>query len=172
MRRSLITALAACALLQPAGAARAQQASAPAPCATVEHRAFDFWIGTWDVYNAAGVLAGRNVIRTVHGGCALAEEWSGASGVTGGSLNAWDAGAGVWRQSWVDSSGLVLELEGGLEGVAMVMTGHVANGDGSRSLHRITWTPREAGTLRQHWEASADDGQTWSTLFDGTYRRR
>lgn len=170
MRRSLIAALAGLTLLSPAGA-RAQQPQAPAPCATAKHHAFDFWIGTWDVYNATGVLAGRNVIRAVHGGCALEEAWSGAAGVTGGSLNAWDAGTGVWRQSWVDSSGLVLELEGGLEGDDMVMSGHVANSDGSRSLHRIRWTPRADGTVRQHWEASADDGQTWSTLFDGTYRR-
>jgi hypothetical protein len=27
------------------------------------------------------------------------------------------------------------------------------------------------GVIRQHWEQSADDGATWTTVFDGEYRR-
>jgi hypothetical protein len=38
--------------------------------------------------------------------------------------------------------------------------------------HRITWTPLPDGTVRQHWQASRDDGATWDDLFDGRYVRR
>ena len=37
--------------------------------------------------------------------------------------------------------------------------------------HRITWTPRPDGTVRQHWQTSLDGGATWTTAFDGAYRR-
>jgi hypothetical protein len=38
-------------------------------------------------------------------------------------------------------------------------------------LQRITWTPEQDG-VRQHWQSSADDGATWTTVFDGHYRPR
>jgi len=36
---------------------------------------------------------------------------------------------------------------------------------------RITFTPRADGTVRQFWQASRDGGTTWTTSFDGIYRR-
>ncbi|MEX1999309.1 MAG: hypothetical protein WD934_06445 [Gemmatimonadales bacterium] len=38
-----------------------------APCTTPEHRQFEFWIGTWDVF-ANGRQAGTNVIDILYGG--------------------------------------------------------------------------------------------------------
>ena len=38
-------------------------------------------------------------------------------------------------------------------------------------LQRITWTT-EASGVRQHWQSSADDGASWTTVFDGHYRPR
>ena len=37
--------------------------------------------------------------------------------------------------------------------------------------NRITWTPRSATEVRQLWETSRDGGATWTTAFDGTYRK-
>ena len=34
-----------------------------------------------------------------------------------------------------------------------------------------TWTPNPDGTVRQHWEISSDAGKSWTTAFDGLYRR-
>ncbi len=164
---AVLSIAALCVLAVPASA---QQPTRADPCSSPAHRAFDFWVGEWDVYNPQGALAGQNTIRVVHAGCALEERWTGASGVTGGSLNAYDPSTGTWRQSWVDSSGMVLELEGGPEGSDMVMSGRIRNADGTTSLHRITWSPMTGGAVRQHWQVSGDDGATWASLFDGTYR--
>lgn len=38
--------------------------------------------------------------------------------------------------------------------------------------HRITFTPRPDGTVRQYWEVSRDGGQTWTGNFDGLYVRK
>lgn len=141
-----------------------------APCATPAHRAFDFWIGTWDVARPDGTLAGRNRIEAVLGGCALHESWVGASGYSGHSYNVYDAARNLWHQTWVDSTGTPLFLEGGLRDGRMVLQGEQASKDG-KALHRITWTPLPGGQVRQHWELSKDAGRNWQTLFDGRYTR-
>lgn len=145
---------------------------APAPCSAGSWRAFDFWLGDWDVRgnDEAAQLKGRNTIRRVDG-CALLEQWIGAGGTTGHSLNVFDATDGKWHQFWVDSSGSVLRLSGGLVGDEMVMTGVAPSADGATQQQRITWTPRADGSVRQHWQTS-DDGRNWTTAFDGIYRHR
>jgi len=137
------------------------------PCASPEHRQFDFWVGEWEVTRPDGKVAGHNRITPILGGCALREEWTGAGGNQGTSLNAWDPGAHAWRQTWVDQSGAVLLLAGGIDGGRMVMV----SGDGP-SRQRITWTPMPDGRVRQLWDASEDGGKTWKVAFDGTYRKR
>ena len=52
----------------------------------------------------------------------------------------------------------------------VLSAGH--EGDGQRRIERITWTPNADGTVRQHWEQSTDGGKTWTTAFDGLYRRK
>lgn len=144
----------------------------PAPaCGDATHQ-FDFWLGAWDVRgnDAAAQPKGTNTIRRVDG-CALLEEWVGATGTTGHSLNVFDTTDGKWHQFWVDSSGSVLRLSGGLVGDEMVMTGVAPSSGGAMQQQRITWSPRPDGSVRQHWETS-DDGHAWTTAFDGIYRHR
>ena len=140
-------------------------------CESEKHRQFDFWIGEWDV-TANGKPAGRNRIEIRHGGCALAEHWvSTRSDFSGSSLNAYDQATDRWHQTWVDATGTLLELDGGLEDGRMVMSGSRPGEDGATVIHRITWTPNEDGSVRQHWQTSSD-GNSWSTAFDGLYVRR
>jgi hypothetical protein len=143
----------------------------PRPCAAPVHRQFDFWVGTWDVIGAAGRFAGTNHIELVDGGCALYESWSsGGGGYTGRSLNS-VGGDGRWRQAWVDSSGLRLELVGGLVDGKMILEGETpASAPGGPPVkNRITWSPEAEGRVRQHWETSADGGKIYTTAFDGLY---
>ncbi len=155
--------LLAVSLLASSAIAEAQ----PKPCAAPEHRQFDFWVGDWRVTTPDGKHAGDNRIEKVLDGCALHESWQGASGGRGFSYNAYDRDRKVWHQTWVDKQGNLLLLEGGLRDGAMVLEG--AQG---ATLNRITWTPNKDGSVRQHWEASADQGKTWQTAFDGLYRRK
>src|SRR6218665_3327660 len=95
--------------------AAAQPAPLPA-CNSPEHRAFDFWLGEWNVLGVQGKLAGTNSIKREHGGCVIHERYDTGRGYTGESLNIYDAARKVWHQSWVDSSGLLLTMEGGIRG--------------------------------------------------------
>ncbi len=148
-----------------------QAAPSPAvPCTAPEYRQFDFWLGDWDVTNPAGKPAGHNRVTSEFGGCVLQEHWTGAGGSVGSSFNIYDPVRKVWHQTWVDNSGTLLEIEGGLKDGSMVMMGEQLQPDGKKLLNRITWTPK-GGKVRQFWETSADGGKTWATSFDGLYAK-
>lgn len=139
-----------------------------APCSSAQHRQFDFWLGEWEV-TEAGKVAGHNRITRILGGCALREEWTGAGGTNGTSLNVYDEATRRWRQTWVDDKGNVLLLEGGLSAGQMVLEGDRPVASGKTARQRIRWTPLSGGRVRQLWESSGDSGKTWETAFDGTY---
>lgn len=140
------------------------------PCDAPEYRQFDFWAGDWQVTRPDGSVAGTNRITLEYGGCVLHEHYATPKGYSGESLNTFDAGRKVWHQTWVDSTGTLLLLEGGLRGRDMVLEGSTTDGKGVVTRHRITWMPNEDGTVRQHWE-STDASGAWTTAFDGLYRR-
>lgn len=147
----------------------------PGPCGTAEHRQFDFWLGDWDVHEPDGRLAGRNRIVRLFGGCVLHESWEGTGGHRGTSFNIHDAARGVWHQTWVDSRGTLLLLEGGLVADAMVLEGSGPSPAERTTTvrHRINWSVMsgDPDRVRQHWEISSD-GESWQTVFDGRYVRR
>jgi hypothetical protein len=151
----------------------AESAAAPAPCSMPEYRQFDFWLGDWNV-SSNGKPAGTNSIHRVHGGCALQENWQGAGegGLSGSSFNIYDRVSGTWHQTWIDSSGTLLQLDGGLADGSMVLEGKRPARDGKGlAYHRISWTPGDDGSVRQLWEVSRDEGATWNAVFDGRYEK-
>jgi hypothetical protein len=146
----------------------------PKPCTAAPYRQFDFWLGDWDVVNAAGKPAGKNHVVSLFDGCGLQENWESAQGGRGTSLNVYDAVTNHWHQTWVDDHAGLLELSGGLEDGKMILVGSRPSmkEKGSRVIHRITWTPLSSDKVRQFWEASTNEGRTWATVFDGTYVKK
>lgn len=139
------------------------------------HREFDFWLGSWEVRDPSGELAGHNQVTSLYDGRVLQEQWRGAQGMEGTSFTLFAQRRGHWHQTWVDSNGLLLLLDGGMRNGAMVLEGTTPHPDAGGQVlrHRISWSVVDGDRdhLRQHWETSADDGETWETAFDGAYRR-
>ena len=142
------------------------------PCESMpEARQFDFWLGRWRVEDAGGAYAGDNHIRKAELGCVLIENWTSKSGGTGTSINYFDPASGRWVQNWVGLN-LLIDLRGGLVDGSMVLEGTVHYyRQGTTTPMRGTWTPLPDGRVRQHFEHSTDGGATWTTWFDGYYRR-
>jgi hypothetical protein len=159
------------ALLALAFSATASPTTPPPPCASPEHRQFDFWIGDWQVFTPDGKLAGQNQITREYGGCVVHERYSTGRGYSGESLNAYDSTRGVWHQTWVDDAGLLLTLEGRWDGRNMILEGRAPDAKRVIRRQRITWTPNADGTVRQLWE-SANDAGTWTVVFDGVYKKK
>jgi hypothetical protein len=131
-------------------------------------RQFDFWLGEWVVRDADGERVGSNVIRRVHDGAALEEQWVGASGVTGSSLSTYDAAEAAWVQCWVDAAGRFIHLAGGFEDGAMHLEATPSTADADRVPFRGRRTPAAAARAVQHFDV-APDGGDWQPWFHGIY---
>jgi hypothetical protein len=167
---NLRRAVTASILLMLLGMPVARPASA-ATCDSPAHRAFDFWLGEWQVRTPDGKLAGVNRITREYDGCVLHERYTTDRGYSGESLNVYDAARQVWHQTWVDNSGTLLLLEGGIRNGSMVLEGQTVEAESRVTKHRITWTRRSDGSVRQFWESTDAKGQ-WTVAFDGQYTRK
>ena len=144
----------------------------PVPCSADEHRQFDFWLGQWTSYSKEGKKQGTNHLTKLLGQCVIQENWeSGGGKFKGTSFNFYDPARKEWHQTWVDSSGGTLRLDGGLVGGSMQLSGKRTESNGDEVVERITWTPLEDGRVRQHWQASIDKGENWTEVFDGYYQK-
>ncbi len=143
------------------------------PCTDPEYSQFDFWVGDWKVTDPDGQEQGTNHVVKILGGCVVQENWKGAQGVTGQSYNVFAKGGGVWHQTWVDSNGSLLLLDGGLSGGTMVLTGQTPAKDGKDTVqHEISWQAMDTGQVRQVWRMSTDGGSTWTDAFVGIYTKK
>ncbi len=95
------------------------------------------------------------------------------------SMSFYDAARKTWHQTWMGLDGGALFIEGGLNDKGEMVLSN-ANWPGyvkESPINRITWTPNKDGpngeiTVRQHWQASKDGGEKWTTVFDGVYRKQ
>jgi tetratricopeptide (TPR) repeat protein len=137
-----------------------------------EYKQFDFWVGEWNVETPQGQPAGKNLIQRVEEGCIIMENWTGAQGGSGKSINFYNASTGKWRQTWVDSRGGVTEYQGEYKDGAMRFDGDPLTQNGQKTLRRLTLSTLGPDRVRQLFEQSADDGKTWSTQYDLIYVRK
>ena len=176
----LLLALASAWILAGSTAAGAQEPAAETPRDTEpcrhapEFRQLDFWIGAWDVYHAgSGRKLGENIIQPLLGDCALLENWTGAGGSSGKSLNFYDRQRQTWRQVWVSDRANVLDYRHGeFRDGAMRFRGITIGEGGDTTLQKLTFFHVAPDTVRQVMESSADGGATWSTDWVGIYVRR
>ena len=142
------------------------------PCNDKNYRAFDFWLGEWDVRAAnASSTAAINAISSTHDGCAILEQYQ-AGDFTGMSINFYDAARKTWHQTWIANNGSPLYLEGGPQGTGtMILSDKGLPGATEDTINRITWTLLDDGRVRQHWQNSNDE-KIWATVFDGYYSKR
>lgn len=144
----------------------------PPPCSAPEHRQFDFWLGHWTSYTEDGKKQGSNRIEKMMGQCMIQGHWISAKGrYRGSSFNFYDPANKQWHQTWVDNNGGSLRMDGGLVGGSMQLAGKPMSAKGENVIDRITWTPMQDGRVRQHWQASSDDGETWADVYDGYTQR-
>jgi hypothetical protein len=143
---------------------------AAAPCSGAAWHSFDYWLGEWDVVDAAtGKPEAHARIESILGGCAIHEIYDGGSGGKGESLSSWDDAHQVWRQYWVSGKGQIVSIEGTLQNGAIVLTG-AEEGTHAPDLVRGIWRP-ENGAVRETALRSTDNGSTWKPWFDLIFRR-
>ncbi|HEV2911884.1 MAG TPA: tetratricopeptide repeat protein [Pyrinomonadaceae bacterium] len=142
------------------------------PCMfSTEARQFDFWVGEWDV-QLNGQQVGTSSVQRILNGCVVFENWASGLGGTGKSFNFYDSSTSRWQQTYVDSTGTVLNFYGEYRDNALRYTAETHAKDGSKTLHKLTFFNLGPQRVRQLWEQSTDDGKTWNTVWDGIYIRK
>ena len=156
-----------CLLLLTLTPSIAWAADGKSPCTQSAYRAFDFWAGTWDVYD----VGGQSKIAQAHidpilDGCVLREDYQQFDGHRGQSFTIYDAAHHVWHQSWVTNRGELLEIEGTMQDRSMILSG---KDRAAGTIVRGIWKP-EHGSVRETADTSADQGKTWKPWFDIIFR--
>lgn len=178
--RSLLRLAGTCMLVSTAHVLEAQSSAPPAgipasPCPNDPDRhRFDFWVGEWRVTTQDGHAVGSSSVQSMAGGCGLLENWTATNGTTGKSLNAFNPVSKQWQQFWVGQGGAVTEYresewhDGSLSFIAHPSAATTP----ATPTQRLTFTPVNDSTVRQHGEISSDGGSTWTTAYDFYYHRR
>src|SRR5947209_20038518 len=143
------------------------------PCMySAEARQFDFWVGEWDVFSPQGRKDGTSVIQRFANGCGILENWAGAIGGTGKSINFYDPQGVKWFQYWIGADGNPQRYSGVYRDGAIRYEGEPYTLNGKKIITRLTFFNVDANTVRQLSERSDDDGKTWTVNYDYKYVRR
>ncbi|GLX78438.1 hypothetical protein tinsulaeT_17780 [Thalassotalea insulae] len=140
-------------------------------CSDKNYRAFDFWLGQWQVTTTKDNIVRTSKISQINDGCTILEEYSTPSGYTGKSFNIYDKNSGKWHQTWTDNSGLLLILTGNRVANQMILSGSLEQ-NGETVMQRIIWTANKDGSVRQHWQTKKPNEDNWQDAFDGLYRKK
>ena len=167
--RALAALAALCLCAAVLAPTHAQDAGVDQPQA----RDFDFWVGDWEVFDPeSGKKLGDNQVTLRENGCLIVEQWTGARGGTGMSMNFHDPLQNAWRQVWQSAPGFI-DYAGGLdEQGRMLLEGTLhSNARGTSVPFKGRWTPNDDGTvLQEFWQR--DDSGEWQSWFRGIYRPR
>jgi len=157
-------------------AAVAQARKNATPCVYApESRQFDFWIGDWEVHDNTQnqVVVGASHVERILNQCVIFENWTGAFGGSGKSLNAWNPELGCWQQNWMDDTGGVTNFtDGRWDGTKLVFVADKKDASGRPVKNRLSFFALGPDQVRQFSEQSRDGGATWTVVYDFNYLRR
>ncbi len=150
------------------------------PCNTNPvYRQLDFWVGEWEAFGKKGNKAGDSKISIILDSCIVLEEWTSVQppqGIryAGKSFNTYNAVTQQWQQTWVDNVGGTTEyLTGKLENNTMVFLSKPFRfSKDTVAIRKLQLFNLGKDKVRQLFEISKDNGQSWSVEYDLEYRRR
>jgi len=139
-------------------------------------REFDFWIGEWTAFvTGTSFIAGYSRIELASGGCMILENWTSAGNVpfSGKSINFIDGQSGKWKQVWIGSNAPAVSefLNGIYQDGAMRFEFQEKTPAGNNQFVKFIFYNEGPDQVRQHHQTSTDDGKTWNTTYDFTYKR-
>lgn len=145
------------------------------PCAAdPAFRAFDFWIGEWDV-QPTGTTRGpigtgaTSIIESQLDGCVIQENWLPPGPGQGKSFNTYNTVTKQWEQYYVDARGTITHYTGTFRDGTLYFD---AAQFGTPNKIRMTFFNEGPDQVRQLGHISTDGGATWAVSFDLTYVRK
>lgn len=136
-------------------------------------RAFDFWIGEWDVQQTGAPRAPQGATSRIEkslDGCLIVEHWEPPAPPAGKSYNTYNKAIKQWEQFWVDARGQVTHYRGTFQADGSLL--YEATENGGATLLRMTFFGQGSNQVRQLGQHSTDGGATWQVRYDLTYLRK
>lgn len=138
------------------------------PCRDGAYAEFAFIVGRWEVGNDGNAEneQDQSSAEFVADGCAIHEKYWSVYGYEAQSFLAYDKHRNLWTMLNVDNQGWYLnftEVES--------ESGIVLEARDTNARYRMTKTIIDENKYRLVWLRSRDDGATWDTFVDSTYRR-
>ena len=176
---------------EPLSVLRGSSQSPPTTtCSGSEARAFDFWIGEWDITQKIlrqdgswlELPAGTSVTASLDG-CALIEHWQGEvlffwegmkqpEPMKGLSVRAYDSESGTWNIHWMDTRAprFGSPYVGTFKGGRGEFFREWETPQGPR-VGRITFSEIRKDTVNWALAISTDERRTWQTIWTMAMRR-
>ena len=134
-------------------------------------RQFDFWLGEWDCAWADGGR-GTNSVYLDLGDAVVVESFDARPTMAyqGLSFSVYDRSARCWKQTFVDTDANYLDFVGVFEDGEMELR-RWAEFEGGTAIFRMRWHEIERKSLEWEYARSDDGGESWSSLWEISYRR-
>lgn len=151
----------------------AHAAAAQPPCAAdAAGRGLDFWLGHWNISDGEQPSRATSVVSLQLGKCLVVEHWRDAAGHRGENLFGYNMDARTWNGMFADNEGRIhLFGRGTVAAGRAELYGRSLGPDGKTTLNRISIVRKTRDDVVQTWQKSADNGKTWTTVFQGKYSR-
>jgi hypothetical protein len=134
-----------------------------------EYKKLDFWLGEWDVF-VNGAKTATSSITKSEGGCTLHEDYKTLNSYFGRSMNYYDPTDKKYTQIWIDKFNGIIKFK-----EVEARKGYLkfqADGGGG-TLTNMDYTLDETtGNVTQTMDNSKDGGKTWTSSFNGVYKKR
>jgi hypothetical protein len=148
----------------------AAQGNAP-PCADPVYRAFDYWIGEWEVHDTTGALLGHQSITRI-GNCGISEHWQPVGRGTGRSLTWYSSTDSTWNQLYLGGNGWLPRYRGRVNAEGEIeMSESVDEVPAGTPITKMRYYKTADGLRQVLWQSN-DRGQTWTLGFVGIYTAR
>ena len=154
-----------------------QKMPAERPCSLGYYRAFDFWVGDWDLSwpgsDAMPAGSATNKITRELDNCVIKENFEGEKPSTlhGMSVSTYDKNMKKWKQTWVDNEGSYLDFTGTFSDNGAIFERDASDKDGKPIKQRMVWKVIDKDNLDWSWERSDNGGQDWKVLWPIHYTR-
>lgn len=142
------------------------------PCSGEKYSQFDFWEGSWTVYNTKGNVVGTNKLVKMQSNCVMQENWVSKSGPSRGtSYNYYNKIDDSWNQVWIDNSGFSLVLKGKSIDGKMVLKSDLITSEKGNYYNQITWSKNDDNSVTQLWQYVNEKDEIISEVFRGIYKK-
>lgn len=140
---------------------------------------YDFWVGQWSATWSEGEgLSGKgtNTITKTLDGKVIHEDFKileGKSrGFKGTSISVFSPQLKQWKQAWADNQGGFIEFTGQIDGNKRIFqTAPKKSPSGGIVTQRMVFYDITMDTFTWDWEASNDEGKTWTLNWRIYYKR-